>query len=429
MIVHVALLVVFDLSRSPLATITLLLLAFVFYWRGVRRIEHLQKAGGILWIALALRLLLLPLPPTLSDDTLRYVWDGRVATAGFNPYLHAPEDEVLAPLRDELWQRMPHQHVPTVYPPLALATFTVASWLPASLVTVKILLAFIELVGCLLLVSLARARGLPAGRVAWYCWNPLPILEIAGMGHIDALLVTAQIATVLCLVAGSRRMVPAALAAAVGVLGKLLPVIAIPFWALKSRRPIGFLLVAGLAVLAGLGPVFLAAGGVPPGLVMYGVSWEFNGPLYEPLWRLYDVVDLDTRVKAGLDWTKEATGYHGFWNRFYPKVYPQFLAKLTLLPLLAFFLLRSLWERDVVVGTGRLFGGFLLCTATLYPWYLLLVLPMAALCRHRAWLLLSCLVSLSYLPQLFDVSLWPGVYLVQWVPFFWMLWRAEWSTD
>jgi hypothetical protein len=70
-----------------------------------------------------------------------------------------------------------------------------------------------------------------------------------------------------------------------------------------------------------------------------------------------------------------------------------------------------------------------LCTATLYPWYLLLVLPMAALCRHRAWLLLTALVQISYLPQLLDLTLWPGFYLLQWLPFFWVLRRTKWSTD
>ena len=29
---------------------------------------------------------------------------------------------------------------------------------------------------------------------------------------------------------------------------------------------------------------------MPPGLVRYAVSWEFNGPLFEPLWRLLDAV-------------------------------------------------------------------------------------------------------------------------------------------
>lgn len=423
-------LAVFDLSRWPWLTALLLFSAFVFFWRAARRLEHVRSATGLLLVAAALRLLLLPLPPTLSDDTLRYVWDGRVLTAGFNPYLHPPEAENLLPLRDDLWQRMPHQDVPTVYPPLALAVFSVASWLPGSLVTVKILLAIVEFFGCLLLLRLAERLKLPVGRAIWYLWNPLPVLEVAGMGHVDALVVTASTAAVLLLVGNkSGRASWAAVAAAAGVLFKLLPAIAVPMWARQSGRTITFLAVAGAVVAAGLLPVFVSTGGVPPGLLKYGISWEFNGPLYEPLWRLWDALHLDRGVKGVLDFLKQSTGYHDFWNRFYPSVYPQLLAKLTLLPLLGLFFLRSLREEHPVLGSGRLFGGLLLCTATFYPWYILLVLPWAALARHRAWLALSALLQISYLPGLFGVSFWPGFYLAIWVPFFLLLMRSRWSID
>jgi len=423
-------LVVFDLSRWPWLTALLLFSAFALFWRAARRLEHLPSAAGILVVAAALRLLLLPLPPTLSDDTLRYVWDGRVLTAGFNPYLHSPDAEILRPLRDELWRQMPHQDVPTVYPPLALAIFSLASWLPGSLVTVKILLVIVELVGCLLLLRLAESLKLPAGRAIWYCWNPLPILEVAGMGHVDALMVTASVAAVLFLV-GSKagRVSWSAAAAAAGVLAKLLPVIAMPMWARQSGRTVTFLAVAGAVVAAGLLPVFVSTGGVPPGLLKYGISWEFNGPLYEPLWRTWDVLHVDQGVKSVLDFLKQSTGYHDFWNLFYPGVYPQSLAKLTLLPLLGLFCLRSLRQEHPVLGSGRLFGGLLLCTATFYPWYILLVLPWAALARHRAWLALSALLQISYLPGLLGVAFWPGFYLAIWVPFFLLLMGSRWSID
>ena len=37
----------------------------------------------------------------------------------------------------------------------------------------------------------------------------------------------------------------------------------------------------------------------------YGVSWEFNGPLFEPLWRLLDSVGLPAAAHAGLDRLKD----------------------------------------------------------------------------------------------------------------------------
>ena len=428
-LVHVALLVLFDLESRPTLTLVLMALAFLAWLWGAGGAEGWTSVSRVSSIAILLRLLLIPLPPTLSDDTLRYIWDGRVASAGFNPYLLPPESGELAGLRDELWQQMPHQQVPTVYPPLALAVFMLASHLPQPLVAVKILLCFAELVGCLLLIRLARHLGLPAGRIAWYAWNPLVVMEVAGMGHVDALMVVALAATVLLLTRSPRRPVLAAVTAVAGVLAKLLPLIALPMWARQSGRPGLFLAVAAGLLLVCFGPIFFSAQGAPPGLVTYGVSWEFNGGLYEPLWRAIDQTNVVPAIKGGLDGLKEQIGRHEQINRLYPYVYPQFLAKLLLLGVLGLFVLASLFERDPVIGTGKLFAGLMLVVATLYPWYLLSVLPWAALCRHRAWLALSALVQLAYVPQLFGLVHWPLWYLLCWGPFFVLLARHRWHRE
>ncbi|HEY7216414.1 MAG TPA: hypothetical protein VIC28_17465, partial [Thermoanaerobaculia bacterium] len=67
-------------------------------------------------------------------------------------------------------------------------------------------------------------------------------------------------------------------------------------------------------------------------------------------------------------------------------------------------------------ATGRLFGRLLLLSATVYPWYVLWVLPWAALQRRTAWLALSALSLLSYL-GLMGVPAWPWVYGMVWGPF------------
>ena len=179
-----------------------------------------------------------------------------------------------------------------------------------------------------------------------------------------ALLALAMVATVWLLV---RRRSGAAAAAAVAVLAKLLPVLALPMWARQARRPIRFWIVTGLLLAVVLVPLLVALGGAPPGLVRYGVSWEFNGPLYEPLWRALEWASVDAGLKGGLDWLKQRTGWHEPLNTVYPFVYPQLLAKALLAGLLLVFVGRSLRESDPIRGTGRLFGGVLLCVATLYP--------------------------------------------------------------
>lgn len=376
--------------------------------------------GAILLGAALLRLPLLPLPPALSDDALRYLWDGKVAAAGWNPYALAPDAEELTHLRDTAWRRLPHSGVPTVYPPLSVAAFSIASRLPLSLYAWKLLAAAADLLGCWLLLALARSLGLPEARTVWYAWNPLTALEIAGLGHVDVLGVTAAVGAVLCLVRlsrGSGQPAAPAVLAAVGVLAKLVPAAAFPMWGRQSGRPWRFLSVAGgLVALAWL-PVLVSTGGVPPGLVTYAVSWEFNGPLFEPLWRLLDAAGAAPALARGLDRLKGWTGVWEAWNPVYPYLYPQFLAKLALAGGAVVAVLLSVRERDPMAGSLRLFGRLLLLSATVYPWYLLWVLPWAALRRHTAWLALSGLILLSYLPQRAGVPLWPWVYLAVWGPF------------
>ncbi len=404
-----------------MATLALLGAAFLALLVAARRLEAASAplGGAILAGALLLRLPLLPLPPTLSDDALRYLWDGKVAAAGFNPYALAPAAEELTPLRDATWRRLPHSRIPTVYPPLAVAAFSIASRLPFPLLAWKLMATAADLVGCWLLLAVARSLGVPEGRTAWYAWNPLVTLEVAGMGHADVLGVVAVLGAVLWL--GGRRSRPFATAmaaglAAAGALAKLVPLAAFPLWARQSGRPWKFLgWGVGLTALALL-PVLAATGGVPPGLTTYGVSWEFNGPLFEPLWRLLDAAGAAPALARGLDQLKEWTEIWEAWNPIYPYLYPQFLAKLILAGAAGFVVLLSLRERDPLAGSGRLFGRLLLLSATVYPWYLLWVLPWAALHRRTAWLALSALSLFSYL-VLMGVPAWPWVYGLVWGPF------------
>ena len=421
--VNAGLFFVFDLAHHLALTLTLLGIAFLGLLGAARwleaKAESMANSGkAILLAALLLRLPLLPLPPTLSDDVLRYLWDGKVAAAGLNPYALPPAADRLSPLRDETWRRLPHTQVPTVYPPLSVAAFSIAIRMPFPLLAWKTMATAADLLACWLLLGIARRLGLPLGRTVWYAWNPLVTLEVAGMAHVDALGVAAVAAVVLCLLARPpRRLGGIASWAAAGALAKLVPLAAFPMWARQSGRPWRFLGLAGGLVGLAVAPVVAASRGVPPGLVIYGVSWEFDGPVYEPLWRGLDRAGAAPALARGLDrykaWSKN---WHGV-NFLYPYLYPQLLAKLLLAGGMAAVVLASLRWRDPVAGTGRLFGALLLLSATVYPWYLLWVLPWAALRRHTAWLALSALILLSYLPQLAGVPLWPWVYLGIWVPF------------
>jgi len=414
-----------DLARHLEAALLLLAAGFAaLIWASrrlaaigpsVARASALGSQGlAILAVAAALRLALLPLPPTLSGDLDRYLWDGRVVAAGADPYRLAPDSPELAALRDERWERLEHREIPTVYPPLALALFALASPLPTPELAWKGLATAADLGGCLALLHLARRLGLPLSRTVWYAWNPLVVLEVAGMGHVDALGVAASVAAVLAIVSG--RPAIAGAAAAAGALAKLAPALALPLWARSSRRP-WRLAAAACGITAAVAVPVVLTTGLPPGLSTYAVSWEFNGPLFEPLWRLLAGARADAAAARVVDRLEQWSGHHQGLDSLYPLLYPQFLAKAALAMLMLVLVARSMRWLSPVAGTGRLLGGLLLCSATVYPWYLLWVLPWAALAGNAAWLALSGLILLAYLPQHRALPLWPGVFLLVWLPF------------
>ena len=428
---HAGLLVTWDLAGHLGRTFFWLVLGFVGLILGVRKLSALRGHHGalILTVAVLLRMLLLPLPSTLSDDIQRYLWDGRVATEGLNPYVHEPDATEVSELRDEAWERLPHRQVPTVYPPLALAAFSFATHLPAPAFALKLLLTLFDLVTCVLLMVLARAVGLPGHRVAWYAWNPLVVLEVAGMGHVDALGITCMVLLAIFLSHRPQRVTGAALAAAGGVLIKLVPVVGFPAWARLSGRPFVFLSISiGVSAMA-LVPVWVSSGGVPPGLVTFGIQWEFNGPLFEPLWRLIDGMAIPSAASRLLDSFKVWTGQHDFWNQFYPFNYPQLWAKIVLGLVMLVALGVSVVRRLPLGGMLWIFGSVVVCSATVYPWYLLWILPWAALVGNRPWLLASATVLLSYIPQFTDVALFPWIYLAVWTPPLMVWMQNRWSFD
>lgn len=412
---HFGLLATWDLAaRLPVTLFWFGLALAALFW--ARRSSSAVSLRVFLIVAAALRLLMLPLPPTLSDDVYRYVWDGRVAGAGFNPYELAPDAPELESLRDGLWQTLPHRDVATVYPPLAITLFSIAARFAWPVLAWKLMLVIADLAACALLFRLAGGgQGNPA-RAAWYAWNPLATLEIAGMGHVDGLGVLAVVLTVWALVKG-RKTAWAAFGASAGVLVKLVPLLAFPLWLRHARRRVLFVGLSLLVLATAFGPVLWGGGGVPSGYLAFGGSWEFNGPLYEPLWRLLEAADSRAGGEALLDGLKGASGRHDFWNRFYSSNHPRMHARVLLAALFGALYFRA-WRRpDPVSATGTVFEILVLCSATVYPWYLLWLLPFAALEERPAWLALCSMTVVSYVPQFTNVSLMPWVFLVCWGPY------------
>ena len=84
-------------------------------------------------VAILFRLLFIGAIPNLSQDFYRFIWDGRMIAAGFNPYLYLPENLIalgIAPIAQakELFDGMGALNAShyTNYPPLNQLLFAIA---------------------------------------------------------------------------------------------------------------------------------------------------------------------------------------------------------------------------------------------------------------------------------------------------------------
>ncbi|MSP66753.1 MAG: DUF2029 domain-containing protein [Alphaproteobacteria bacterium] len=200
------------------------------YWRS----DRFSARFGLLVVlpgAAAMRLALLFGEPYLSDDVWRYIWDGRVQAAGINPYRYLPVAPELAFLRDaEVFPNINRaRDAPTIYPPGAQVFFYLVTRLGESLTVMKLALVGFEAVGILCLVAILRILGRPPAAVVAYGWHPLPIWEIAGSGHVDAVMVGLLMLGLWAYLRG--RTLSAGLAVTIGALCKPVALLALPaFW-------------------------------------------------------------------------------------------------------------------------------------------------------------------------------------------------------
>jgi len=161
---------------------------------------RIAELAIILFGALLFRVLLLPQVPWLSRDSWRYLWDARVILHGYSPYVYAPENPILKPLRDALiYGNSGYRDVPTVYPPVAQGIYVLSYLLaPSNLFVLKAIFLSFDMLACVGLAALLLQRGIDPRRMIFYAWCPLPIVEFAIEGHLDALTGAFILLTLLC---------------------------------------------------------------------------------------------------------------------------------------------------------------------------------------------------------------------------------------
>ncbi len=259
--------------------LALALAAGALYLAGVWLVERFRLGPVALVVilagAVAFRLFLLPLAPSLSSDTYRYQWEGRVQRLHLDPYTVYPALPELRWLQEPTHPLETGSTVSTLYPPLSEMAF---AWV-TTIAGYKRLFTGLDLACVAVLLALLASAGQPLGRVLVYAWNPTVVVSFALSGHHDSLAILTLLAANLFII--RRKEILANIFLAFSFLSKFYPILLLPFFLRGSRRStwtkaLAFASVAGLGYLP-----FLSAGPhLVHGLADYAAGWEGNDSLF-----------------------------------------------------------------------------------------------------------------------------------------------------
>jgi glycosyl transferase family 87 len=309
----------------------------------------------------ALHLILMLAPPIGLSDAFNYIAYGRLgAEHGLNPYTDTlasvPHDPVFVYATWPDWTNPYGPLATLLFQPLGLVHVPQALWL------VKVAAAATGIGLAFLVAECARALERPAvGAVVLVALNPVLLVYAVAGAHVDLLMMLLVVAAILALAVGRGRAAGAGLAAAAAI--KATGALVFPF-ALAGARGRRRDLLLGAATAAA---------------VLFGVALVLWGPhLLAGVSDQRDAVSV--RSLPGI--VSRAFGAHD------PPVVVQALCAAAFAAAYLWLLWRA-WRGDMgwLAAAGWATVALLLAVTWLMPWYVIWMLPFAALAgsRRLAW--------------------------------------------
>ena len=313
-------------------------------------------AAIILLAAVLFRLTLFDLPPSLSDDLYRYQWDGQLQLAGDNPYLVTPEARRLP---GQTRPQLPAAAYTTAFGPVPQLLFLLTAHVDG-VPAFKLLMVMFDLASLLLVMALLRARSLPLERALIYGWCPLVVIEFAGSGHSDSILIFGILLA--CWLMMRNRAVLSSLPLAAAVMAKWFPAMLLPVFVRRS----GWrgLVVFAAAVALGFLPYLDAGWNLIAGVRSYAESWRNNASLFDLL-----------RAATGSDAAAS-------------------LIAAIVLAALALYLAAK--RAEPLRACYVLIAALLLLSPSVFPWYLIWLIPFLCFYPNSGFLLWTTTIFLSY---------------------------------
>jgi alpha-1,6-mannosyltransferase len=362
-------------ARSTLAGplfYTGLWLALLLYVVVLMRVRDLP-ARVVLWTIAGLHLLFLLAPPLLSQDVFSYIAYARLGVKhSLNPYTHSPLDIP----GDPVFGFAGSKNAVSVYGPV----FTLLSY---PLVPLGVAGAFWSLKAVAAACSLAivgfvwrGARLLgrdPLLPAAFVGLNPIVLVHVVGGAHNEALVVLLTVLGIVVWVSGVGCRVSGTALASVGAAFKASAGLVVPFLVLGDRQRWRRSLVAAALVFAAIAVLGLAVFGTH---ALDALSFLNSNQARSSRWSFpYKTAQLLGLVLPGdrLDYRTAARVLYG-----------------VAFGCVFLWLLWRTWRGESPVrAAGWATFAILVASAWLVPWYVLWLLPLAALAGDRRLMLAS----------------------------------------
>jgi alpha-1,6-mannosyltransferase len=231
-----------------------------------------------------LRLAVLTVEP--SDDAYRYVWEGKVQRAGYNPFVFAPDHPRLAELRDEEWHHINHPDYSAIYPPLAQVEFLAVALIRPSIYAVKIVHVLWDCLVVVLLAGCLKRSGRSPHVAITYGLCPLVLSAIGIEGHVDSLMLLFLILAVGAV--QSERVLLAGALCGLAIASKILAVVLLPWFLWRHWR-------AALVAIGVVAACYLPYASA--GAALFDSLFRF--PVSEPFFSMpaaFGITDYQSRV-------------------------------------------------------------------------------------------------------------------------------------
>lgn len=355
--------------------------------------RHLYFLLIIFFVA---RIFFLFSPPLGSKDVYRYLWDGKVFSAGVNPYKFAPNDAQLIELQSEkLPSEVTFKHLKTIYFPAAQILFLTAYNISGEEIWgTKILILLFEI-----LLLLSALKFLPDKQKKFmllYFAAPLTIIQFAVDAHLDAFGFAFMVLSIFLFEKKKYKISFALLAFA--VLIKPAAAVIFPFYLFYVQGWKSKIINAALfiAVSAGTFIPFSISANPVDSIFLFTERWVFNGALYS-LMNIFIGDYLTVRIICGLT---------------FAAIYA-----------LIFF---SKFELREKIFYSMLF--LLLCSPIVHPWYVGWLAALLILNPMRSGIVFVALVSLTSITvyNFETAKIWkeyPIVLMMEYIPVFFFLLR------